>query len=487
MLTRISSWTILSMALLANIGCANINSIYRSATVQSSSPSVGHVMLIDAKQRAILSGTRAGTGVDRGTVGAFKTFCAEPSPDAFSAYAAALSGSGVVQPSATSAEAIKVLASAAFGEQAGSIGLRTQSITILRDSMFRVCESYMNRAINEHQVDVLHRRFQSVMVALLSIEQLTGPLATSQLTLSSVSKTGGSGDPVERAKSIQAAYTELDARKAALGTVQAQLDAAVSTLKSANDDLAKLKATITDEKKIEEKAIELGIADKQKDVDARKKALESAKEAIGRQETVIAALNGALPTPEGSVNGSASIEAVKNVERARSDVAIIADTIGKIVETTSTNNFISDECMAFYSAKRTQRPGFAEVLDGSLEQICGKLLDQLGSYYEDQKKELDAKIRRIDAQTAAMGARVKMASDITASTRGLDCRNDTTCQTKRFELLQKIVALQEKELEIVKRGGVVDLANMDGDDGQSAKRTEQAATPDAGKPKAMTP
>ena len=104
-------------------------------------------------------------------------FCAEPSPDALSAFAASFGG-GLAAADAGSASF-----AGALSEGAGSIGLRTQTITLLRDSLFRVCEAGYNKQIGPLMVAQLHERFQDVTVALLAIEQLTGAVVAQQVLL----------------------------------------------------------------------------------------------------------------------------------------------------------------------------------------------------------------------------------------------------------------------------------------------------------------
>jgi hypothetical protein len=82
---------VLVMAVATCAGCARANSIYRKLDV-----SKGTGALIDIKQRAIISSVQE-TTESKGTTGpTTKTprVCAEPSPDALSAYAAQLAAEG---------------------------------------------------------------------------------------------------------------------------------------------------------------------------------------------------------------------------------------------------------------------------------------------------------------------------------------------------------------------------------------------------------
>ena len=88
--------------------------------------------------------------------------CAEPSPDALSSFASSISGSAAV-----TGEGSGSLASA-LSEAAGSIGLRTQSITLMRDALYRVCEAYYNGAIS---ITELQRRGQLVRITSAGLKE----------------------------------------------------------------------------------------------------------------------------------------------------------------------------------------------------------------------------------------------------------------------------------------------------------------------------
>ncbi|HET7730610.1 MAG TPA: hypothetical protein VFK48_11315, partial [Usitatibacter sp.] len=147
-------------------GCANLNSVYRPLDTGE-----GRGALIDIKQRAIIAAKPA-------TPGGKNVVCAEPSPDALSAYAAQIAAEASVPDKAAAQLA------ASFQEGSSFVGLRTQSIQLLRDALYRLCEGYANGALNELQYDILMRRYQKYMVALLGIEQLAGVVRSPAVTIS---------------------------------------------------------------------------------------------------------------------------------------------------------------------------------------------------------------------------------------------------------------------------------------------------------------
>jgi len=132
---------------------------------------------IDAKQRVVLftkipdphpnSGapgttttTTSTTGEDGKTHqevvtvkgGLISVTCAEPSPDALSALSASIGG-GISDPKVAANFAL------AQSESAASIGLRTQSIQLLRDGMYRLCEGYAAGAISADDFNRDQRRY----------------------------------------------------------------------------------------------------------------------------------------------------------------------------------------------------------------------------------------------------------------------------------------------------------------------------------------
>lgn len=145
-------------------GCtANQKAVYRAHDF-------GKGAILDAKTRAVISKK------DRWTEG--QIVCAEPSPDALSAFAAEAAGSASVE------EKINLSGAISSQESAAYIGLRTQSIQLLRDALFRLCEGYANGAINGKQFELMARRYQRNMVVLLAVEQLTGTVRVPPITLS---------------------------------------------------------------------------------------------------------------------------------------------------------------------------------------------------------------------------------------------------------------------------------------------------------------
>lgn len=140
-------------------GCANFNTIDRTNTFDATT---GKTIHLDVQQRLLI-------------VNKIGKYCAEPSPDAMAAYAASL-GLGASAPAKGS-----VSVSGGGQGSAASIGLRTQSITLMRDALYRMCEAYANGGIGDAQVVTLLNRSQDLTAVILAIEQLTGAVSANQV------------------------------------------------------------------------------------------------------------------------------------------------------------------------------------------------------------------------------------------------------------------------------------------------------------------
>jgi hypothetical protein len=168
-----------------------------------------HEVFVDAKQRAVITVpatattyTYDGKGVAKTRVDTVLRVCAEPSPDALSALALSASGSADVQGKAN------VMAGISAAESAASIGLRTQSIQLMRDAGYRLCEAAASGLLSSFQFETLERRYQSAMVAILAIEQLTGTVKAQQVSLANSGAITTNADAV-----VKLTATLTDAKK----------------------------------------------------------------------------------------------------------------------------------------------------------------------------------------------------------------------------------------------------------------------------------
>lgn len=181
-----------SIAILAGLSAAlagcDGGTIYKKGTLGTF-----QTLSVDARQRLVVSGTRKSDGV--------RVICAEPSPDALVAQAAVLSARGnfTGQTGAPSAGGSAVVG---FQESAASIGLRTQSIQVLRDGYYRLCETYLNDAINREQYLAVIKNVDTFIAVSLAIDGMSNPKAAQNvaITTGSVAADGGGQDASGAAK-----------------------------------------------------------------------------------------------------------------------------------------------------------------------------------------------------------------------------------------------------------------------------------------------
>lgn len=220
--------TLLAFIIMSIAGCANLNSIYRTFDISS-----GESTMSDIRQRAILVAPNEtiikkydSTGkyvleenIKRGTV-----VCAEPSPDAMASLAYELAAKGGYPGKASGELAFAMQDGAAF------TGIRTQSIQLLRDFGYRLCESYMSGSISAPQYDLLMRRFQKNTVALLAIEQLTGTVKAPPIALT----TSGRAEATKSLSEQRAEREKVSDRVSALEAEKTAVDKKISDAKKAD-------------------------------------------------------------------------------------------------------------------------------------------------------------------------------------------------------------------------------------------------------------
>ncbi|CAN5455571.1 hypothetical protein BH10PSE7_BH10PSE7_08580 [soil metagenome] len=126
------------------------------------------VLSIDARQRLVLVGTDP-----RGR----RIVCAEPSPDAIVARAEAFAAHGIVPVGSNAAGAtntVDAALGASSGESAASIAMRTQTIQLLRDGYYRLCEGLMNGAIEPQKYQLIVSNIDAFMAVLVAVDGLSG-------------------------------------------------------------------------------------------------------------------------------------------------------------------------------------------------------------------------------------------------------------------------------------------------------------------------
>jgi hypothetical protein len=347
-----AGWLTFILAIsVGGLGCAELTYLTRTRH-----PSDGATtMFIDAKQRAVNTSTvpmptRTGIASSRERV---LRLCAEPSPDALSSIAAS------TQFTIRKPEGIDAALSTALAEAAGSIGLRTQSIQLMRDAMYRICEGYLSGALDEPAFEMLHRRFQSSMVAILAIEQLTGVVRPPPIVLTGDALSGNAERAADLTLKTEEELQKQRVAEQALVKAKEAATAATGTRESAEAELKSLEANNVpkyseDDRKDPAKAkeyerwqalpkeIETGKANEEAAKQQEKDADTQATNIKASHEALDAARKAAL-AGGGSARTTAQIGSVGG-EGQKADVEKVATAVKEIVDSTLNLSFAKEVC-----------------------------------------------------------------------------------------------------------------------------------------------
>ena len=154
----------LTAAVLAGVaalaaGCAD------STIHKQSSVSGVDTLSVDAKQRLVYVANRSAGEGERVT-------CSEPMPDGLVARAAAGAASGNFTLVGGNSGGGGV--SGGSSESAASIGFRNETVQLLRDGYFRMCEAYMNGALTTEQYQHMILNADTFMVVVSALQTLGG-------------------------------------------------------------------------------------------------------------------------------------------------------------------------------------------------------------------------------------------------------------------------------------------------------------------------
>ena len=345
----------------------------------------GYSQLLDVQKRAILVGGKETivTTKESGTTTTITNVkvCAEPSPDAMSASAFEAAAKGGV-PSKVSVEL-----STALQESAAYVGLRTTSIQLLRDFGYRLCEARLSGAITDPQYDLLMRRFQKNVVALLAIEQLTGPLKAPPVVLT----TQG------RAETSQALSEQRDVREKVSDTI--------AKLEKEKKDLDSEKANASaDTKKLDSQ-----ISDKEAEIKRRKADLEAIDKGI-------ASTRGSLA--EGKTEGAIKIE---GLPQQRSDLHVekVAAIVGEIVMAIVNSDDTHQICLLTLTSEQPSNASQKNLADWCLKTMSLRH-DMENAYFTIQKNKLE-KANATSASSPA-GEKQRTEADAKEAEKNIELR-----------------------------------------------------------------
>ena len=408
---RNSFTLVVTVAMLA--GCANLNTISRSTSLPKSGANSGKAVHLDIQQRLLL-------------VNEFGQFCSEPSPDALAAYAAAL-GIGGSNPSGGPA-------SAAGGGQssAASVGLRTQSITLMRDALFRMCESYANGAVGTAQVAALLSRSQDLTAVILAVEQLTGATAANQAALTSSTTADSSATLYAGSELLNAAIkNEERARKALeqaveqLSSAKSDRDGADKALKEAQTKRDNLPATVSEQRKGEAEG-EIRFRQAERDraqrtieaaqarVEIRQKAFDNAQRT---RETIAAKQDQAFASASVSTDSDAQFSTpTQRVQLNKAATEAIASSVESMVTEVLRKDYTIESCMAIITTSPRDYSNWPNERKKQFENTRGFCKDLVNATVLERTKAImtsfaaDASSARIDAWLQKPGNRENLKS-----------------------------------------------------------------------------
>lgn len=203
-------------------------------------------VFMDAKQRSLYAVTRTVEKKDNATVeDIFRGYCAEPSPDTMSALASSLGVDLNIK------DEKKAAMSHSISEAVSNIGVRTAAIQALRDMMYRNCEAFALGGISPSGIETLQRRFQSTMVGLIAIEQLTGAVRAPQVSLSSSSSIGAADAIQSLSDKLITAQMSLDLAKKEKQQAKETLSTKTEAVSSIENDINANTAKVDELEKIE--------------------------------------------------------------------------------------------------------------------------------------------------------------------------------------------------------------------------------------------
>lgn len=377
-------WRLLCLAAAACglAACGNLHSIHRTLDTAS-----GNGVLIDARQRAIIVSQRSDEVTsNEQTSQREKRYiaCAEPSPDAMSAYAAEFSAE-LAKSSADGGNRSAAI-KGALQEAAAFIGMRTPSIQLLRDAMYRTCEAYANGGIDKGQYELAMRRYQRYTVAMMAIEQLTQAGRVPSITLATEGGVNGERplsewtDEIKRQQGLQAKQEDAAVK------ADADLRAAEAALEKNPQDAAAQKAKTT--------------------AQAAKTAAQAER---ARIETIIAALKNGMVGGTALSGRSAAAVVQAATKGAASHVSAVQDTVKalalKVLETDDTGAL----CFEYLKEGKAEAPltSMCQAYMNAMREVYRALADQCANAAAD--KEARAKCLEAGAALSSPMLGIKVA------------------------------------------------------------------------------
>lgn len=363
-------------------GCANQHAVFR----KNSFPTEPAIISIDAKQRNIF--TSKGNE-DKGPL----RICAEAAPDVFTV----LSTSGSLDANIT--DAVRAKLGIAISESGATIE-RTQTINLLRESLYRTCERYLSGAINEEQMVVQAARDQRIMLGVLAIEQITRTVRPPSTVIVGGSTTSSVG-------ALDEALAAVDER------VEAEVDAK-SASAAAAAAAAKIKPTKADGidcKDDKASADDKAVCALAATADAKKTALAKATASREAAERIAGAAGGGVAATTGAPTAAGGTAPV-----TIADAAALAAVAGSVERIVIESNKIDDFLMLCINMLTRAKVAGEDDLRSTCLTLVGaearlkavkfnaeaaSIVDAANSYRDDASDIADAMLEMSPALTTA--------------------------------------------------------------------------------------
>ena len=363
---QLPSLICIATAALTLTGCANINTQSREF--------VGHqasAKTVDASQRAVFSVNKTFMK-DGKLTKSWTAFCAEPSPDALVAYATSFGVSATVAGKALDVAANQVQAAA-------SIGLRTQTIQLLRDGMYRLCESYASGSIDDDDMAMLQRRYQNMMIGLLAIEQITGPVIARQASLSTSSAAAIGKSIAEISIALAEGAAMLEKAKTDLKDAEADVKAKQALMDTANKAAKDLPADATKEKKADAEAAQTAATTA---LEKSKTAVKTAATAKNAKQTYYDSIEASLKDAQRMVTSASSTVSFADLApthstkiSATTDYPVVVKGVVDIVDSVLNHAYQSEVCSSIFSPATVSKKA-AEALKAAVEYCLFRILPE---------------------------------------------------------------------------------------------------------------
>ena len=375
------TWGILCAAVFV-AGCANQMSVYRHTDLASEQPSL---VTVDANQRFFA--TNYVTDEDNGV--SKLRMCAEQFPDVFSVIGGSLAARTSIIPG-TGGNRLDGELAAVLQQSAGTIA-RTQTVNLLRESMYRTCERYMSGAIDAEELSIQAARDLRTMVSVLAIEQLTGSISPPASAITVNGSSTAAGGAATLAENIQTAKTEWETASTALKEAEAEMEGVELT-----DDGTCPQEEGTDAgvagSATSECATKLNVLNEAK---AAEKTASEHYELV--RTLAIGFTNAQFRTTAEAIEGGPTGRARSYLDEPRS-IEVVAKAVTEIVRIASTSNYYHTVCETLLTSFAEDPGEYVEALEGPPGE---QFRDMFRDMFRDCSRQIDRSLQELISDGAS--------------------------------------------------------------------------------------